>query len=953
MNEATKKVDTLIQIDYNNNSEEDKNLNNNNQIQSAEHSSSSCSSSASTSVNATQILQTFLSNNNESKSNAQSNLPIQTQYQANKPPFFYHNRRIVSTNSSCIGNVTNSNATNRPKFGRQQSLQNVVLNDSYSNNTSNNLSQYKQAPFKPASYHHHHHHQHNHHHNHHHNNHHHHQNQPINSANIIEKYNRKYNLISFILLRKFDNLTLNESVYLNDQHLYNIIKEYITNFDYKSIIELYKTRELKNLTIETPLTAYKNSYNCNLFVFTIRETLDFINNGKNDDCDKRSSFAANLLEYLFQHELPSLAEMITITDGDYPLRNMLHYAAYYDYPGVVRLMYENCKEPIDDLNRTIERLLLQTDYNGNTPLHIAIKSNSFHFLNHLIIEKKFQYVFQKYTFDTIYNYDGLNVLLLAIHSASFKLVQFMCDQLQMNINLKEANKVSKKNCLHFAILRTVASVNNENDNDEFLVKYELIKYLNEKNCLLLYDVCPLIGSIYHISASNLIHLHILWYLLSEYNELNDRLINSTSTIPNQVTTVSEGATATTTTTIQPSLLDENLSINQLDFKQSSSIDCFIDTLINIRNIIPSTETIYTFYRKFLFKNSNFSAYNELSMHLNDENSYNLLIKKCFFKFLCKLNAKIYKLPQIQTRLQLYEFIKLLKIMSKLNMKINTNVITIYYTSFEAYLLKFLNTFIFSGDLLDLNTIIDHAECDSGGGGNASASSMRKTKSSPILSQTITNSSTSNENLIYSIYNELIELTRVIILSGFFTVKFQQKIYSFMLDYFKNLYQQQVNDASAFNPEKLRVKSLNTSLMSNASKSTLTPSTSLLIENENDVSNDDLHDDEFVSCNDSTKYFNIFFRLKLNELKQLNSKLNMLSLKELCRISVNRSLFNRYIFQSSNHNPSCTKQNQVYFKLPSKYYVYINYLTFNLLNDLYGCSANINLNAFNDEIFQYI
>ena len=64
-----------------------------------------------------------------------------------------------------------------------------------------NLNNYKpQAPFQPALYH-------------------------QNSNLTIDKYDRKYNLVSFILLRKYDDFINEEKMYLNDQLLYNLVNK--------------------------------------------------------------------------------------------------------------------------------------------------------------------------------------------------------------------------------------------------------------------------------------------------------------------------------------------------------------------------------------------------------------------------------------------------------------------------------------------------------------------------------------------------------------------------------------------------------------------------------------------------------------------------------------------------------------------------------------------------------
>ena len=100
--------------------------------------------------------------------------------------------------------------------------------------------------------------------------------------------------------------------------------------------------------------------------------------------------------------------------------------------------------------------------------------------------------------------------------------------------------------------------------------------------------------------------------------------------------------------------------------------------------------------KYYFKSDELKFY-----YFNDEKSFNLLIKKSIFKLITKCKAKITKLPQIKTQLELLEFVRLVKFMAKFHFKLETKFDSIYFTKFEAFCLKFLNTFIFTGDLLPI------------------------------------------------------------------------------------------------------------------------------------------------------------------------------------------------------------------------------------------------------------
>ena len=691
-------------------------------------------------------------------------------------PYFHHNKRTVSS-----GNISNRSHHHhhRQSFHRTQT-------------ESSNLNNYKQpAPFQPASYHH-------------------------NTNLIIDKYNRKFNLISFILLRKYDNFINEEKVYLNDQLLYNLIKNFIQNFDCASIMGLYKQNN--------SILNHKNSYNSSLFIYTIREALEYVSSKEKSETSEK--FLENLLNFLFENELPN--DISNINDGDYPMRNIMHYSARYNCVLMLKLLFKHVK------SNEIEKLCLSTDYTGNTPLHVAVQHNSEEFIQYLY--ENLQTLFKQINFDYAYNYDGFNLVLLACKYSSLNLIKYLHEVVGLSVNLKELNPNSLKTCIHLAILRTVDKA------EAYLNTFKIIKYLYDKNKYLAYELSPLVGSIYHIAASNLTRIHILWFFLNEYDEKYDKI------------SVSDN--------------ERNQCVNSVDFREYSCIDCFIETLINIRAIIPKSETIYSFYKKYFYKTSYENADTLSQIYFNDETSFNLLINKCLFKLIAKCKAKITKLPQIKTQIELYEFIKLLKFMSKFHFKLQTKFDSIYYTKFEAFCLKFLNTFIFTGDLLP--TFSTNVDIDQ----NNNSIQQQQMPPPPV------------DETFLNIFSELIELTRIIINSGFFTIKFQQKVYSFMCDYFTNLNQQY---------------------------------------------------DKF-SSNDS-KHTPKLLEKFLNELNLMNKKMHMQSLKDICRYEINYCLFNSV---NDSHLDS------IYFSLPTKNYDLINYLTFNLLNDLFGANYNDN-----DQIISYI
>lgn len=634
---------------------------------------------------------------------------------------------------------------------------------------------------------------------------------------LIDKYNRNYNLVSFILLRKHDNLFTDEKkVYLNDQLLFNLVKNFIQNLDFNSICSLFK----QNKTIPN----HKNSYNSSLFTYTIREALDFVGS-RDKTSNNGENFIENLFKFLFENELPN--EFGSLNDGDYPMRNIMHYAAHYDSILLLKLIFKHLKPEETD------KICLLTDFNGDTPMHIAVQHDSKEFIHYIYENKKT--IFDQVNFDYAYNYDGLNLILLACKYSSLEVIKLLHEKVGLSLNFKELNQNSLKTCLHVAILRTV-------DRDTtYLNTYNIIKYLYGENNYLPYELSPLVGSVYHIAASNLTRIHLLWFLLNEYNEKIEHFMNNM-----------------------------NECINSVDFREYSCIDCFIDTLISTRAIIPANETVYSFYIKYHFKSEDF-------IHFKDENSFELLIKKCLFKLVTKCKATITKLPQIRTQIELLQFIKLLKFMSKFHFKLQTKFDSIYFTKFEAFCLKFLNTFIFTGDLLPIfSTSVAAVDMDQ--------------NNNNIQAQQV------NETFL-SVFNELIELTKIIMNSGYFTHKFQHKIYSFMCDYFSNLNQQY---------------------------------------------------DKFSIANES-KQPKLLEKFS-NELNLMNKRRFILSLKDLCRYEINYCLF--------NNNSKNSKRDSIYFQLlPLKNNIEIlNFLTFNLINDLFGSDIKNVLNDFEkdeEELFRYI
>ena len=95
---------------------------------------------------------------------------------------------------------------------------------------------------------------------------------------MIEKYNTKYNLISFILLRKNDEYLGDYRYYFTDQSLYQKVDRFIEQRQLEPLRELFTSKETEvfgNIhNPEVSLTNFTNSYNCNLFVYAIRKCFE-------------------------------------------------------------------------------------------------------------------------------------------------------------------------------------------------------------------------------------------------------------------------------------------------------------------------------------------------------------------------------------------------------------------------------------------------------------------------------------------------------------------------------------------------------------------------------------------------------------------------------------------------------------------------------------------------------
>lgn len=192
---------------------------------------------------------------------------------------------------------------------------------------------------------------------------------------LADKYGRKYNLISFILLRKNDEYLVNEKFYFNDQYNYERVDYMVDQLDLTSLMSLFATPIDHHIDTMTTATAstntpifsvdgsfspsptrlcrladYVNSYNCSIFVYTIRKLVEKwasfssrksstrVRLGLMGSCDdlkaggkqkknKHRLAIARCIKFMFSREIrPSSYFLI---DGDFPRRNVMHYAARY------------------------------------------------------------------------------------------------------------------------------------------------------------------------------------------------------------------------------------------------------------------------------------------------------------------------------------------------------------------------------------------------------------------------------------------------------------------------------------------------------------------------------------------------------------------------------------------------------------------------------------------------
>ena len=159
---------------------------------------------------------------------------------------------------------------------------------------------------------------------------------------LLEKYDRKYNLISFILLRKKDEYLIDSKFYLNDQTFYQKIDNFVEKRQLKSLKNLFLNENSPTITSSASTTSvifhlanFTNSYNCNIFVYTIRKCLETLSH-------ESIAFTNELIRFLFDKKIRPFS--FYLTDGDYPKRNLMHYAARYNCELLPCLLLESFRE---------------------------------------------------------------------------------------------------------------------------------------------------------------------------------------------------------------------------------------------------------------------------------------------------------------------------------------------------------------------------------------------------------------------------------------------------------------------------------------------------------------------------------------------------------------------------------------------------------------------------------
>jgi ankyrin repeat protein len=225
----------------------------------------------------------------------------------------------------------------------------------------------------------------------------------------------------------------------------------------------------------------------------------------------------------------------------------------------------------------------------NTPIHLAAQFNSLDVLKFLVNIEKSQLLIEQTVF--LFNEDGLNPFLLASRHGDVHLVRFLLETYSTHtsfdmalILLNSLDLVNFKNCMHYAL--------SQDSKTSHLIVRHLIEVATARCCSstsnnklvidsgkmlagLVGAVSKLVGSVYHVAASNLTRMKTLWYLLN-LDKKQAKL------------GLEHGFT------LDASILD------RLDFREFSTIDCLVDSLMNLREMAPANcKCLQTFYNSIL------------------------------------------------------------------------------------------------------------------------------------------------------------------------------------------------------------------------------------------------------------------------------------------------------------------------------------------------------------------
>lgn len=245
---------------------------------------------------------------------------------------------------------------------------------------------------------------------------------------------------------------------------------------------------------------------------------------------------------------------------------------------------------------------------------------------------------------------------------------------------------------------------------------------------------PLVGSVYHVAASNLTRLSTLYHLLCI---TKTRRRDETNEVDSDMEMESSGAS--------------ELAINKLDFRGFGVLDCLLDALMNLREMAPATcRSLSAYYDELLAITSTTTKRrtakrdrrrrrrndvdsddsdagcrhcathtdndNDETADINNNNDddeekdnkkkeidlgrFEQLVKHCVYKLVNDFRAALFCMPRFTSKFQMLEFLKLLAFMCKLPCRVVCK--TSDETNFEMFCVNFLRRFMIDGaELLNL------------------------------------------------------------------------------------------------------------------------------------------------------------------------------------------------------------------------------------------------------------